>query len=364
MQETLIWTYTQEEREREAFEAHQAFPGYWLYSESKDLRLLIFKQKCVAFKAENGRVKITFTRPDDAGCLSHPEAEELELGEEVVLFHHEWKSIPNCALLPPQVIVLDYSSSDQPYYSEMLAAVRNAQSEPELVEIARYWRDFYRENFRKAPLLRLKHQALNLFAPLHFTLQQIRHLWQEKEFYQLQKLIEALKEEWKGAPPFSHSPSSELARLWYLFAGNTLNWKQLELAPPRDMHLPADRSGNELTLFGWIKNNLSKKTIQKLRLWKRLLAPAGLQKTKTGFAVNRTSDAVALMVALEQQVNGLKVEGWEDFFPPPGNEHGPTGAAIKPPLPDFFEWYRALNAAFDQLVEGKLHEPERTGHQL
>lgn len=364
MQETLIWTYTQGEGAPEAFEAHKAFLGCWLYSESRDLRLLIFKQKCVAFRAEDGKVKITFTKRDDPDCLYSPEIEELELEEEMVLFHHDWKSIPDCELIPAQVIVLDYSSSDQPYYSEMLAAVRNAQSEPELVKIARYWRDFYRENFRKDPLLRLKHQALNLFAPLNFALQQIRHLWKEKDFYQLQKLLEEITKEWQGSPPFSRSPYSELIRLWYLLAGSELNWKQVGVAPPRDMYLPGDRSGNELSLSGWIKNNFAEKTLQTFEPCKELPALAGLQKTKTGFAVNRASGIVALTVALENQVNGQKLEGWEDFFTRAENKNNPPGASATPPLPDFFEWYRALNAAFDHLLEGKSHEPERTGHQL
>lgn len=363
MQETLIWTYTQKEGEQEAFEAHKAFLGCWLYSESKDLRLLIFKQKCVEFRIEGEGVKITFIKRDDADCSNSPEVEELDLEGELVLFHHDWKSIPGSELIPRQVIVLDYSSSDQPDYAKMLAAVRNAQSKPELVEIARYWRDFYRANFRKDPLLRLKRQALNLFTPLNFALQQIRHLWQEKEFYHLKKLLEEITEEWKGSPPLSHSPASELARLWYLIAGSKLNWKQMELTPPRDMYLPEDRSGTELCLSGWIKNNFSERALQKLAPWKELLQLAGLQPTKTGFTVKRASGIVALATSLEKQVNSQQAEGWEGFFPPAGNEHDPPGAPVKPP-PDFFEWYRALNAAFDQLLEGKPHEPQRTGHQL
>ncbi len=364
MQETLIWTYTQKEGEQEAFEAHKAFLGRWLFSASKDLRLFIFKQKCVEFRAEDDKVKIAFNRRDDSDCLSSPEIEDLELGESIILFHHQWKSIPGCELIPPGIRVLDYSSADKPHYGEMIAAVRNARSTPELVEIAREWRDFYLATFRKDPLLRLKHQALNLFAPLNIALQQIRHFRKEKDFYQLQRLLEELKEDWKGSPPFSRAPFSVLGRLWYLLAGTEVHWKQANLAPPGDLYLPKDRNGEEISLHIWIKNNFSPKALQTLAPWKELQKLAGLRKTRGGFTINRAAGIVALATALENHVNDRKLEGWENFFSRAENKSNLPGAPVKPPLPDFFEWYRAINAAFDQLSEGKPHEPERIDHQL
>ncbi|MEM1953457.1 MAG: hypothetical protein QW299_09045, partial [Candidatus Caldarchaeum sp.] len=116
-------------------------------------------------------------------------------------------------------LIIDYSSAD-PSYERMWYDIRTARDCCELVERLEYWIQHYTID----PIRRIKHRAMNLFAPLDTDCQYLLELWKRGEYDKARRHLEDMQKDWQGDPPYSNAPLSKLARLWYLLIGDKMKW--------------------------------------------------------------------------------------------------------------------------------------------
>lgn len=288
MKTIIVWTYTS--KEEEIFASKKTIVGRWLNAENKDLQLIIYKQKCIEFKKENNRTKIAFVKKQyDLNCPDRVGIEDLEIGKDVVLFHHNWREIPGHEFIPAEVSILDYSSTDEPFYTEMKSDIQKAEDERAFILTAQKWIRFYFDHYRREPIRLIKSRVLNLLAPRHITLQHIQHLLLEKEFDKAEKIFKEVVEKGERINSLSHLSSSDLIKLWYFILGDALNWEGIKIVPPQDVYLPEDRNKEGKPLYFWIKSYLSDVSFQQLDAWQILLRISGLQQQTDNFSINTFS---------------------------------------------------------------------------
>jgi hypothetical protein len=311
MQETIIWTYTRSEKE--TFESKQEFIGCWLEHNSTPCRLFIYNQKCVEFNKENGGVKIVFyTNASKPQCPERSEVDSLDLSLGITLFHHNWRAIKGSELVPREITVLDYSSTDRSHHPRMLEDITGVKTAENFIDIAMKWIGIYKKDDASDLIRRAQHSSLNLFLMTGIDVRSIENVWQKRELERLKHLCEELAAQWKGYPPVSHSPYAQLIRLWYLIAGKNLDWKKMKIPLPVDVSLPRDNVDTVAQcLLDWMKFfGRTKRPEQKIESLRELLRLSGLKISGFKFEADSSAPILNFSWVLEIIVNSEHPHLW------------------------------------------------------
>lgn len=165
---------------------------------------------------------------NDPGIYFYPSTNKERLGEILRIANEGWIVLIHGADQFEKWVskvrnrgarVIDYSSGD-PSHEPMWRDIRTAKDCRELAERLEYWIRHYTID----PIRRIKHRAMNLFAPLDTDCQYLLELWERKDYDAARRHLEDIQKDWQGDPPYSHSPLSKLARLWYMLVGNKMKW--------------------------------------------------------------------------------------------------------------------------------------------
>jgi hypothetical protein len=311
MQETIIWTYTRSEKG--AFESNREFIGRWMEHPEKLCRLFMYNQSCVEFKKKDDEIKIVFfTGADKPQCPEGSEIESLNLVAGVTLFHHGWRNIKGNKLVPEEITVLDYSSTDQPHHARMLEDITGVKTAENFIDVAMKWTGIYKKDDASDLIRRAQHSSLNLFLMTGIDVRSIENVWQKRELERLKHLCEELATQWKGYPPVSHSPYAQLIRLWYLIAGKNLDWKKMKIPLPVDVSLPRDNLDTVAQcLFDWMKFfGRTKRPEQKFESLRELLRLCGLKIFGSKFEVDSFAPILSFTRVLEVIVNSEHPHLW------------------------------------------------------
>ncbi|MEM4547000.1 MAG: hypothetical protein QW328_09630, partial [Nitrososphaerota archaeon] len=187
-------------------------------------------------------------------------------------------------------VIISYSSQD-PQYFPMWERIRASRSFSDLKNCLEYWIQYYTIN----PIRRIKHRAMNLFAPLDTDCQYLLELWKRGEYDKARHHLEDMQKDWQGDPPYSNAPLSKLARLWYLLIGDKMEWSYqvTEVGDSTWSHisikkpdvvisLPKKRATDEVGMcfYDWLVK-IGKTGSQN---WQNLLSRAGLSKPNNNFS--------------------------------------------------------------------------------
>lgn len=260
------------------------------------------------------------------------------------------------------IVQFSYSSSD-PYYDSMWNDIKNSTNCRELVKRLEYWIRHYTID----PIRRIKHCAMNLFAPLDTDCQYLLELWGRGEYDKARRHLEDTQKDWQGHPPYSNSPLSKLARLWYLLVGDInkkhdmstahpmMKWPRFVWlgylnrcsssyslcvnSPAKTVSLPGDKC-----LYEW----LYKVGQTGSSVWENMLATAGLKRSNQRFEPNADAGIYRFVVELQKRV----IEGnLPDLQPDTRMQGFKNCDTVEANFKQFHQWMRALNEGFETLVE-------------
>ncbi len=241
----------------------------------------------------------------------------------------------------PRIYHFDYSSADFEY-EETWRKIREAKTCGELIAVLNRWILLYDYDTEQIidPLRRIKHRAINLFGPISVDFQHLLELWKQNRYEDARKLIEEMLREWEGEQPFSRSPCSMLARLWYMLVGEGLDWRSVGIPSPKELvSLPkSPRDDREKCLYEWL--SLSRpKSVDDLQEWRALLEHVQLVKGNEGRFCVLKAGIFKNTKGLQQSLRAFLNCGVSSL------EEAQQGVR------EFLRWYSELNLKFEELIQ-------------
>lgn len=305
---TIFWTYSP--REEAIFKKLLSSFGQNYKFKYGDLQLFILAQDNIAFKTESDQVLLRI-KAENAGENNNGHfIEEIKLSEQTIFLSHNLGVVEGSEHIPAGTL-LDYSSADHSQHQKMMSDIEGVSSEEELVHLAQEWVNIYFRDFKEELIRRTKHYALNLFLTLSIDIRSIQNIWEKKEIDRLKELLERISGQWERELSVSHSPDSQLFRLWYLLAGNNLIWGKNGLHPPGDVFLPKDQYQKMAQpLWDWINFFYGDNTVDNSEAWPALLELSGLKQQDQKFSKESSTEIVRFVKILRIIVKNENPHWW------------------------------------------------------